>query len=124
MNNAETLKKIISEKSAIIKAKKKTARAISGRMVSNKMLRVGLAEGLKVMKADLKQADRDGNFELASSIRLTINSSRLEMKNLLGSWNLAKSMRNSVQKGLDALKDEIRVLDAAWEDAKAEEAAA
>ncbi|QDH46556.1 hypothetical protein LAh9_30 [Aeromonas phage LAh_9] len=124
MNNAETLKKIISEKSAIIKAKKKTARAISGRMVSNKMLRVGLAEGLKVMKDDLKQADRDGNFELASSIRLTINSSRLEMKNLLGSWNLAKSMRNSVQKGLDALKDEIRVLDAAWEDAKAEEAAA
>ncbi|QEG09107.1 hypothetical protein HWC29_gp079 [Aeromonas phage 4_4572] len=124
MNNAETLKKIISEKSAIIKAKKKAARALSSRMISNKMLRVGLAEGLKVMKDDLKQADRDGNFELASSIRLTINSSRLEMKNLLGSWNLAKSMRNSVQKGLDALKDEIRVLDAAWEDAKAEEAAA
>ena len=124
MKTSESLKKLIEQRSAHKKGFAQKIKATRGQLAVNKMVRCGLADTLKNMKADLKQADRDGEFELASAIRCMINATRTQLHALLAYKKMSEKMLAFIVNQIDELATEIKALDAAWEQAKADEVAA
>lgn len=120
---SQALLNVIKEKSKHLDALRTHVRHAKSRMMFNKSMRSVCAEHLRQMKADLKQADRDGEYAMASVIRLQINSYRIQLKDLLSNYKRTTKYIDSTYTKMGELQDEIRELDAVAENIKAQAAA-
>lgn len=119
MNKAENLKQQITVLSSQRKGLARLVKEYHGALLVNKMVRCGLAETLKGMKFELKQADRKGEYALAGEIRRVINATRNTMANLLREKVASEKAIATHYRAMDELQSEIQGLDAQWEEAKA-----
>lgn len=120
---SQALLNVIKEKSKQLAAMRTHVRHAKSRMVFNKSMRSVCAEHLRQMKADLKQADRDGDYAMASVIRLQINSYRIQLKEMIGNYKRTTKYISATYDRIGVLQDEIRELDVVSENIKAQAAA-
>ena len=120
---SQALLKVIGEKSKHLAAMRKHVSHAKNRMVFNKSVRLMCAEHLRQMKADLKQADRDGDPEMASVIRRQINVYRSQLKEHMSNYHRTTKYICNTYVVIHTVQEEIRELDAVAESIKAQAAA-
>lgn len=116
------LKDALDNESDNIRQARHDQKVIKNNKLGLKTFRKLIADQIKVLKANLKEADRTGGGKKAGDIQRSINYLRSVLNELTAELEMVVLQVGQCAAYLRQSEGRVRVIDAEWEKAKADEA--